>query len=239
MEKGQNLCSQIEQLAALRGGLIVSCQAPAHSPLHNPSVIAAMGAAAVNQGAIGLRIDTPSHIQAVAELVSVPIIGLWKQQFPDSEVYITPQFQQAQTVAQAGATVIAIDATSRPRPGGETVAELIHRIHDELGKPVMADIDTLEAGLAAAAAGADWVGTTLYGYTEATRQQTPPGFELLAQLVDRLDVPVICEGGIASPQMARAAIDRGAFAVVVGTAITGIDALVQSYQSALSAFKDA
>jgi N-acylglucosamine-6-phosphate 2-epimerase len=222
-----------QPIELLHHSLIVSCQAPIDSPLHDPSVIAAIAQAAVNQGAAGVRIDTPAHVQAVRQRVSAPIIGLWKRQVPGFEVYITPQFEQAQTIAAAGADVIAIDATQRPRPGAETVASLIAQIHEQLHKPVMADVDTLEAAIDAAAAGADLVGTTLYGYTRSTQQLTPPGFDLLTQIVNALDVPVICEGGIASPQMAHQAIALGAYAVVVGTAITGIDAQVKAYRSAL------
>jgi N-acylglucosamine-6-phosphate 2-epimerase len=222
-----------DSLRSLHQGLIVSCQAPVTSPLHDPAVIAAMAEAAVHQTAVGVRIDTPAHIQAVRQRVDVPIIGLWKRQIPGSEVYITPQFEHARAVAEAGADIIAIDATLRDRPDAETVAQLIQQIQQTLGKPVMADVDTLEAAVAAAAFGADMVGTTLYGYTPATQQLKPPGFGLLAEMVQQLDVPVICEGGIASPQMAKQALDLGAYAVVVGTAITGIDALVKAYCSAI------
>lgn len=216
-------------IEALRGGLVVSCQAPADSPLHEPSVIAAIALASQNQGAVGVRIDTPAHVAAVRQRVQVPIIGLWKRQLDGCDVYITPQFQHAAAIAQAGADIIAIDATLRPRPDGETVASLIQKIHADLGKPVMADVDTLESAIAAAAAGADLVGTTLYGYTAETRHLKPPGFDLLSQLCKTLSIPAICEGGIASPAMARTALDLGAFSVVVGTAITGIDLQVKAY----------
>ncbi len=222
------------EFASLQGGLIVSCQAPANSPLHAPEVIAAMALASVNQGAVGIRVDTPAHVIAVRAQVTVPIIGLWKQQIPGCEVYITPQFEHAAAIAQAGADIIAIDGTQRPRPHGETLPTLIQRIHAELGKPVMADIDTLEAAIAAAAAGADLVGTTLFGYTAKTNHLKPPGFELLSQMVKTLKTPVICEGGIASADMARHAIALGADAVVVGTAITGIDLQVQAYTHAIA-----
>ncbi len=215
----------------LHHGLIVSCQAPSDSPLHDPAVIAAMAEAAVQRGAVAVRIDSPQHISAVRQRISAPIIGLWKQQIPGYEVYITPDFAAAEAVAAAGADIIAIDATQRPRPGGETAAALIQKIQQQLGKPVMADVDSLAA--AEAAAGADWVGTTLYGYTATTAHLQPPGFELLSQLVGR-GGPVICEGGIASPEMARQALELGADAVVVGTAITGIDLLVQAYCKALA-----
>ena len=221
-------------LQALKRGLVVSCQASVDSPLSEPMVIAAMAEAATNQGAVGVRIDTPAHIRAVRKRVKSPIIGLWKQQIAGSEVYITPQFDQALAVAEAGADIIAIDATRRDRPGGETVAELIQRIHQRLNQPVMADVDTLEAAIAAAEAGADLVGTTLYGYTAQTQQNKPPAYDLLVEMVKKLSIPVVCEGGVASPQMARKALDLGAYTVVVGTAITGIDAQVKAYWAALS-----
>lgn len=220
-------------IQTLNKGLIVSCQAPVDSPLHQPMVIAAMAQAAVNNGAVGVRIDTPAHISAVRERVTVPIIGLWKQVIAGYDVYITPQFHHAAAVVFEGADIIAIDATKRNRPGGETITDIISRIHQELGKPVMADVDTIETAIAACQAGADIVGTTLFGYTNATQHLSPPGWELLTQMVQKLDVPAICEGGISSPQMARRAIDLGAYAVVVGTAITGIDSLVKAYKSVI------
>lgn len=222
-------------IQALYHGLIVSCQAPVDSPLHEPTVIAAIAQAAVNQGGAGVRIDTPAHISAVRQQVKAPLIGLWKQQLPGYQVYITPQFHHAAAIAQAGADIIAIDATLRNRPEGETVSSLIARIHNELGKLVMADVDTIEAAIAAEAANADLVATTLYGYTAQTQHLSPPGFELLTQVVQQLNIPAICEGGISSPQLARHALDLGAYAVVVGTAITGIDYQVKAYQQAINA----
>ncbi|MDR5638991.1 MULTISPECIES: N-acetylmannosamine-6-phosphate 2-epimerase [unclassified Thermosynechococcus] len=222
-----NLATQI------RGGLIVSCQAPADSPLAAPEIIAAMAGAAVLRGAVAVRINTPAHIQAVRQAVKVPIIGLWKQVLPEYPVYITPRFADAVAVATAGADVIALDATARSRP--EPLQDLIQRIHDELGKPVMADIDSLASAEAAIAAGADWVGTTLFGYTETTAHTPPPSWALLSQLVEHLNVPILCEGGIASPTMAVKALTLGAWAVVVGTDITGIDLKVQQYVQTLKA----
>lgn len=226
--------NSIDPIEALHHGLIVSCQAPIDSPLHDPMVIAAMAQAAVNQGAVAVRIDTPAHIKAVRrQTPTTPIIGLWKQQLPGSEVYITPQFHHAACVASAGADIIAVDATLRDRPEGETVETLIARIHSDLRKPVMADVDTIENAIAAQEAGADLVGTTLYGYTTQTKHLSPPGFDLLTQLVEQLKIPAICEGGIASPHMAQETLKLGAYAVVVGTAITGIDLQVKAYQEAL------
>jgi N-acylglucosamine-6-phosphate 2-epimerase len=215
-------------------GLIVSCQAPVNSPLHDPYIIAAMAQAAVNNGAVAVRIDTPSHIQAVRTKVQVPIIGLWKQIITGSDVYITPQFHHAVAVAEAGADIIAIDATIRNRPGNEQLADIINLIHQKLNKPVMADVDTYEAAQLAVSLGVDIVGTTLFGYTGSTQNFSPPAWELLTQIIENLDTFVICEGGISSPEMAKKALILGANAVVVGGAITGIDLLVKAYHSALS-----
>ena len=217
----------------LRHGLIVSCQAPPSSPLYEPNVIAAIATASINQGAVAIRIDTPAHVQAVKQRCNAPVIGLWKQIISGYDVYITPQFHHAEAIAQAGADIIAIDATTRDRPQGETITSLISAIHKELGKPVMADVDTIENAIAALNAGADIIGTTLYGYTSQTQGLTPPGFELLSQIV-KLNIPAICEGGVASVQMARQALDLGAYAVVVGTAITGIDLQVKAYKDAIT-----
>jgi N-acylglucosamine-6-phosphate 2-epimerase len=216
-------------IPTLNKGLIVSCQAPVDSPLHEPTIIGAIALASVNNGAIGVRIDTPAHIQAVRKLVKAPIIGLWKQVITGYNVYITPKYCHAVAVAEAGADIIAVDATTRRRPDSETIGEIIPRIHQDLGKLVMADVDTIEAAEAAVMAGADMVGTTLFGYTETTKNFPPPGWDLLAEMVKKLHVPVICEGGVASGEMARKALDLGAYAVVVGTAITGIDLQVKAY----------
>jgi N-acylglucosamine-6-phosphate 2-epimerase len=165
------------------------------------------------------------------------IIGLWKCTFPDSCVYITPGWREIQAVWSAGADVIALDATERVRPGGQSLADLIQRARHELRAPLMADVDSVQNGLNAAELGCDWIGTTLYGYTETTSDRTPPGLELLTDLRRALEpsVRLICEGGIASPGVAQAALNAGADNVVVGTAITGIDLQVAAYCRELTA----
>ena len=221
-------------LKQLQSSLIVSVQAPVDSPLHNPEIIVAMAKASINQGAKGLRIDTPLHIQAVRKLLPhIPIIGLWKQTGLDSEVYITPRFEDALAISEAGADIIAINATSRLRPKGEQIGEIITQIHHKLGKLVMADIDTLENAIASYEVGTDIVSTTLYGYTKETQNLSPPAFSLLAEIVNKIDIPVICEGGIATPREAKKALEIGAFSVVVGTAITGIDLKTKAFQEAI------
>jgi N-acylglucosamine-6-phosphate 2-epimerase len=217
-------------------GLIVSVQAPEGSPLRDPSVIAAMAEASLRNGATGVRLESPEHIGAVRRRCpDALIVGLWKRTTPGSSVYITPGWDEIRAVWAAGADVVALDATERPRPGGADLAQLVVRARAELGAELMADVDSLANGLRAAELGCRWVGTTLYGYTEATASLKPPGWELLEQLHRELPATtaLICEGGVASPEQAKRALDLGAAAVVVGTAITGIDLQVAAYRRAL------
>jgi N-acylglucosamine-6-phosphate 2-epimerase len=223
-----------EKIERLRGGLIVSCQAPKGSPLDDSRIISALALTAEQNGAVGVRINEPEHIAAVCRLVSVPVIGIEKVDSDESEVYITPTFAVARRIAASGADIIALDATGRPRPRGEKLAELIRRVREELRLPVMADVSTLEEGMYAADCGADLVATTLCGYTDETAHLRPPDFALVERLAQKLSAPVICEGGVASPEQARRALDCGAFAVVVGGAITAVDRLVRAFVRGLS-----
>ena len=221
----------------LNKGLIVSVQAPLGSPMRDPDVIASMAEASLRNGAIGVRLESPEHIGAVRRRCpEALIIGLWKCTFPNSSVYITPGWREIQGVWSAGADVIALDATERIRPEGQLLADLIQRARQELRATLMADVDSVQNGLRAAALGCEWIGTTLYGYTETTSDRTPPGLELLPDLRRGLEssVRLICEGGIASPDIARSALDAGADNAVVGTAITGVDLQVAAYSRGLA-----
>lgn len=205
-------------LAAVKGKLIVSCQALADEPLHGAQLMAKMAIAARVGGAAAIRANSPADIRAIKEAVDLPIIGLYKQ--GDSGVYITPTFDAAAEIAAAGADVIALDCTNRPRPDGVPLTELLARIHDELKLPIFADVSTLDEAVAAAEAGVAMAAPTLSGYTEDSPAQDGPDFALLSRMVDALSIPVIAEGRIHSPAQARRALDLGAWCVVVGSAIT-------------------
>ena len=214
-----------EGLEALRGGLVVSVQASPGTPLDAPAHIAAMARAASLGGAAGIRVV---EVAAVKEAVELPVIGLRKRRVEGSEVYITPTFEDARAVAAAGADIVAVDATLRPRPDGVELAALVA----ELPVPVLADVDCREAGHAAREAGAAAVATTLAGYTGNGPTPTTPDIDLVEVLAAELDCPVLAEGRIATPDQARAAFDAGAFAVVVGTAITDPLALTRGFAAA-------
>ncbi len=229
----------LPERAQLQGGLIVSVQAPEGSPMRQNEVIAAMAEASLNNGAVGVRLESPEHIGAVRRRCpEALIVGLWKRTFPDSPVYITPGWEEIQAVWAAGADVIALDVTERVRPDGAVLADLVRRARTDLGAVLMADVDSLANGLAAASLGCQWVGTTLFGYTEATKALKPPAWDLIPELRRQLpaDTLLICEGGLSSAEQAVQARSLGADAVVVGTAITGVDLQVAAYQRALNAF---
>jgi len=218
----------------LRGGLIVSCQALPDSPLRDPAIIAALARCAERGGAVGVRIDGPEDIATVRRAVTLPIIGLYKVA-RDRPVYITPTFAEARAIARAGADLIALQAT-RERGAdrnADPLADLIARIHAECGIPVMADVSSLDEGLGAAASGADVVATTMAGYTPHSRQMSGPDLELIRELAQALAVPIVAEGRISTPEEAAAARRAGAFAVVVGRAITMPEAITARFVSAV------
>lgn len=223
----------MDSIGSLKKGLIVSCQAKPGSPLRDPRVMAAMAQAAQVGGAVGIRANGFEDIAAIRAAVTLPIIGIYKLKVAGCEVFITPTLESALEVKAAGADIIAVDATARSRPGGFSPADAIRLYKRETGLPVMADISTLEEGITAAEAGADLVATTLSGYTSYSRQLEGPDFELISELAARITTPIITEGRIASPEDARRALDNGAYAVVVGTAITAVDWVTSRYTSAL------
>lgn len=206
-----------EVLQALSGGLIVSCQTS--TPLNGPQFMGPMAEAAVLGGAVGIRANGPDNIAAIRARVDVPIIGIDKQRVEGFSVYITPGLDAALAVIEAGADIVALDGRCAPRPSGITLEQLIDGVH-ERGALVMADVSTLEEGLYAARVGADIVSSTLSGYTPYSPQLEGPDLDLVEALAEHTGLPVIAEGRYYTPDDVAAAFARGAFAVVVGRAIT-------------------
>jgi N-acylglucosamine-6-phosphate 2-epimerase len=201
----------------LAGGLIVSCQAYPGEPMRDPGTMARMASAAVAGGAAGIRLQGLADIRAAADL-DVPIVGLWKD--GAGGVFITPTLEHARAVASAGAGIVAVDGTRRPRPDGLSLAETIARLRETHDVLVMADCGSLDDAIAAEAAGADYLGTTLAGYTGERPKTAGPDLALVREIAAHCARPVIAEGRIHSPVDAAAALAAGATAVCVGTAIT-------------------
>jgi N-acylglucosamine-6-phosphate 2-epimerase len=204
-------------LERVHGGLVVSCQAREGEPLRDTHVITAIARAVVDRGARGLRIESLPDIASVRSAVDAVVIGLVK--VAGHDVYITPRIVDAVAVARAGAHIVAVDGTARPRPDGASLDDVVAAVHAQ-GAAVLCDVSTLDEGLAAAAAGADAVATTLSGYTPYSPQRPEPDLDLVSALSSAVAVPVLAEGRIRTPKQAAAALERGAWAVVVGGAIT-------------------
>lgn len=221
-------------IASLRNGLIVSCQAYPGEPLRHPETMAQMAEAVVAGGAVAVRAQGLADISFITGRVSVPLIGLWK--VGHDGVFITPTLRHARAVGDAGADIVALDGTRRPRPDGLTLAETVHRLKEGQPTLVMADCGCLDDALAAQDAGADLVGTTLAGYTDERAKTAGPDLELVAQIVQRAPgLPVVAEGRVHSPEQARLALAAGAHAVVVGTAITHPASITGWFRDALRA----
>ena len=206
-------------LTTLASRLIVSCQAYPGEPLRDPRTMAQMAQAAVAGGAVAVRIQGIEDLEQTRAAVDVPVIGLWKD--GADGVFITPTLEHALACAAAGSDIVAVDGTRRPRPDGRSLAETITALHEQTDVLVMADCGSALDAKAAADAGADLIGTTLSGYTGERPKTDGPDLELIAEIAALdLGLPLIAEGRIHTPAQARACLDAGAFAVVVGTAIT-------------------
>lgn len=205
----------------LKHTLIVAVHPEPTEPINGLEMTIGMARAVVVGGAKAIRTGGIPEIKAIRASMNIPIIGFTKLSRPNySEVRVTATFADAQKIVEAGADMISLEATGRPRPDGLSDGEMIQKIKKELGVPVIADISIYEEGIAAAEAGADFIATSLAGYTPQSIHTDGYNFELLSALVKNLSVPVIAEGHIQSPADARRALVCGAFAVVVGTAIT-------------------
>jgi N-acylglucosamine-6-phosphate 2-epimerase len=219
-------------LERLRGGLIVSCQAMDGHPFEDPEVIARLARAASLGGAAGLRVNSAIDIRAVKKVTELPVIGIQKVRQPSQRTgryLITPRLDLAAELVDAGADVIAMEATSETPVTDLAALDLLALVRSELGVPVVADISTEAEGLQAWAAGTDLVATTLSGYTAATAARGPaPDLDLVARLGTG-GVRVVAEGRYATPDDVAAAFARGAFAVVVGTAITDPVAITRRF----------
>lgn len=223
-----SLLAKLEQSVRDCGGLIVSCQPVPGSPMDRPDIVAAMAQAAVAAGAVAVRIEGIENLQAVRPLISVPIIGIIKRDLDDTPIRITPFLHDVDALAKAGADIIAFDATFRPRP--VAIDQLLMRIRHH-GLMAMADSSTVEEGLNCQHKGVEFIGTTMSGYTTAVTPEEPD-LMMVAEL-SNAGCRVIAEGRYNSPELAARAVDHGAWAVTVGSAITRIEHICQWFSHAV------
>lgn len=218
-------------LDKLKGKLIVSCQALEDEPLHSSFIMSRMALAAQEGGATGIRANSVVDIQKIKEVCDLPLIGIVKRDYTDSEVYITATSQEVAELLSTEAEIIALDATERKRPHDERLSDLVQQVHAG-GRLAMADISTLEEALQAEKIGFDIISTTMAGYTNYSKKTETPDFELLKTIIDQVKIPVIMEGHTDRPEQVTEALKIGAHAVVVGSIITRPQLITARYVAA-------
>lgn len=225
-----------ELIAKLKHGLIVSCQAEGDDPFNQPELQAKFAKAAQMGGAVGIRTQGIENIKAIRKAVDLPVIGIIDGQFEDGWICVTPDHKDIEQIISAGADIVALDVTPRKRPNGMDGIEFFDEVRERYDVPLIADIATFEEGVRAAEMGADGIATTLSGYTEYTLKHSPdsPDFELIERLSRGIKAPVFAEGRIWTPEQSKESLMRGAFAVVVGTAITRPRIMAKKFIDAMS-----
>jgi N-acylglucosamine-6-phosphate 2-epimerase len=214
--------------ASLKNTLIVSCQAMPGDPLDHNDTLRRIAISVLRGGAGGLRANGAECIAAFRQETGLPIIGIFKR-FQNGKPDITPDFASAKTISDAGANIIGMDCSAGRFPSSEPWLQLLPRVRQELNKPVLADIATLDEALAAEQAGADAIATTMFGYTPETAGQRSISWTLVERLVNAVHLPIIVEGHVRQPDEVRRAFDLGVFAVVVGAAITQPEAITARF----------
>jgi N-acylglucosamine-6-phosphate 2-epimerase len=223
----------IDMLSLLKNELVVSCQAYPDETLFGSEIMSRFALTAKEGGAAAIRANSPADIAAIKAMVGLPIIGIWKERYPDSDVYITPTLKEAIAVAEAGADIVAIDATDSVRPNEERLEDILLYLRKHYSCMLMADVSTLNEGIRAEKLGFDIVSTTLSGYTPHSKAQDSPDFELISDLVEHVSIPVFAEGRIQTADQAIECLRRGAYAVVVGSAITRPQLITRRFVEAI------
>ncbi|MDD7114887.1 MAG: N-acetylmannosamine-6-phosphate 2-epimerase [Lachnospiraceae bacterium] len=225
--------NKVEQL---KGKLIVSCQALPHEPLHSSFIMGRMALAAKEGGACGIRANTREDIKEIQNNVDLPVIGIVKRDYEDSEIYITPTMKEVDELMEVKPEIIAMDATLAKRPGGLTLDEFFYQVKEKYPEQLfMADCSTVEEALHADELGFDFIGTTMVGYTPQSKHLKIEAndFEILREIVAKVKHRVIAEGNINTPEKARRVIELGAFSVVVGSIITRPQLITKNFAEAL------
>ena len=236
-----------EVYESLKDGLIVSCQAVPSEPHYMPGITTMFAECAKWAGAKGLRVNSPEDIRAIKEKVDLPIIGIWKIDRNIKDVYLTPNLEAAKAVWEAGAEIIAVQATNHYRDDGKLAYETIKEIKENIPEAlIFADVSTAQDAKIAAEYVADFVAPTLYGYTKAGHFdkldiKDAPDFYLLRDIIDAVkgtNAKVIMEGKVSTPEIAVQCLYMGAYAVVVGNAITRPHITAKRFARALNRFHE-
>lgn len=225
-----------KKIESIKGKLIVSCQALPHEPLHSSFIMGRMAVAAKEGGAVGIRANTKEDIAEIKTQVELPVIGIVKRDYDDSKVYITPTMKEIDELMEVKPEIIALDATSDIRPNGVTLEEFYSEIRAKYpNQLLMADCSTVEEALHADELGFDFIGTTLVGYTEQSKNLKIESndFEIIREIVKKAKHPVIAEGNINTPEKAKRVIELGAYSVVVGSIITRPQLITKSFADVL------
>ncbi|SDB81977.1 N-acylglucosamine-6-phosphate 2-epimerase [Pelagirhabdus alkalitolerans] len=221
----------------IRGTFIVSCQALENEPLHSSEIMSKMAKAAQEGGADAIRANSVKDIKAIKQEIDLPIIGIIKRDYSDSNIFITATKRELDELFSAPVDMIALDATMRKRPRGESLEEMVEYVKKH--KPeieLMADISTIEEGVRAEQIGFDCVSTTLIGYTDETvgKAVFDDEFDILKKMKEKLSVPIVAEGKLNSPELAKSALNYGADYVVVGSAITRPQLITARFKKSIS-----
>src|SRR5690606_3015198 len=227
-------------LEKVKHGLIASCQALEDEPLHSSFIMSKIALAASLGGAVGIRANSKEDILAIKKEVDLPVVRIVKRDYPDSEVFITATKKEIMELLESGCEMIAMDATLRKRPNGETLSDLVSFVKSEHPHvQLMADISTLEDAIEAEKLGFDCVSTTLYGYTEETKEHKlyDNDFSFIKDVLEKVKIPVIAEGNVITPEMAKTVISLGSYAVVVGGAISRPKQITERFVDAIKEAK--
>lgn len=226
-----------QRVDSLKGKLIVSCQALPHEPLHSSFIMGRMALAAKEGGACGIRANTKEDIKEIQKMTELPIIGIVKRDYEDSKVYITPTMREVDELMEVNPDIIALDATGAVRPGGLSLNDFFRQIKEKYPDQLwMADCSTVEEAIHADALGFDFIGTTMVGYTDQSRDHRieADDFKILREIIEKVEHKVIAEGNIDTPQKVKRVIELGAYSVVVGSAITRPQLITKAFSQVLS-----
>ena len=226
--------TDIEEISSIKGKLIVSCQALPDEPLHSSFIMGKMSKAAKQGGAKGIRANTSEDIKEIKKEVDLPVIGIVKKDYADSKVYITPTMDEIDDLVSTNVEVIAMDATKDLRPGGIGIDEFFKEVKKKYPNQLfMADCSTVDEAINADKLGFDFIGTTLVGYTDQSKNDKidENDFEILRKIIKNVKNKVIAEGNINTPEKAKRVLELGAYSVVVGSIITRPQVITKNFAS--------